>query len=102
MPLVLSQVDEVICALVNTLEGGTIKHLLHHGVKLCQIIKAGLTLATLLRAVCLEAIVADDLVAACAVLSIDCDEIAVCTSCPSEHSVGTRVQFLHLGLNLPN
>lgn len=89
MTLILSHVDEVICALVNTLEGGTIKHLLHHGVELCQVVEAGLALATLFRAVCLDAVFADNFVAACAVLSIDSNEIAVPTGCPSEHSIGT-------------
>ena len=102
MSLVLSEVDEVISALVNALEGGTIKHLLHHGVKLCQIVEASLALATLFRAIGLDAVGADNLVAACAVLSIDCNEVAVSTGCPSEHSIGTRVQLLHLRLNLPN
>ena len=81
MLLVLSKWDIVVTALIDALKSGSLEHFIDHRVQLCKLLEAGLALATLFAIVRMQAISADNFVAARTVLGFHSDIVAVGTSC---------------------
>lgn len=97
---VLAKVDVITLALVYTLEGGPLEHLIDHRVELVERVELCLAVAALFRNVCLDAETADDFVATDTVSGIHRYVITIGTGCTREHCIGARVQLPHLRLHL--
>ncbi len=87
MAFVLSKMDVVVCALVDTFKCCPVKHLLNHWVQLCELAEACLALATLFCSICLDTEGTNNFVAASAVPSTDCDIVTVGAGSAREHGV---------------
>ena len=101
MLIVLIDMDVVLRALVDALEGSPLEHLFDHRVQICQLFEACLALATLLVVICLIAVPAHDLVTPWTVFGFHGDVVAVGTGGSCEHGIWARVELDHLRLDLP-
>ena len=86
--------DIVICALVDAFESRSLEHLVDHRMQVSESGEWCLTLAAFLCPIRLNAVAANDLVAALAVSRIDRDILAISTCGTGEHGIRTRVQLL--------
>ena len=93
MPLILRDMDIVITALVDTLECGSLEHLVDHRVKIRESVERGLAMTALFRSIRTDAVATNNFVTSLTILCIDCDILAVSARCSREHGVRARVEF---------